>query len=151
MNLRGIAHEFSRPNLRLRFAARGFLLIEVLIAISIFAIGVLALGSSVENIIQTQILKEEDEKVRRYLEARMTEIEAGSVPLSDSAVTEDVKDWMPKEAKPQITTKRTQLKRKNEKDQDLFGLYLVEVNLTWLSGNTKQSRAISFYIYPDQR
>jgi hypothetical protein len=133
------------------FARRGrggFLLIEVLVAVAIFAAAVLALGKCVEELIGAQIFKDEDEQVRRFLDGKISEIEAGAVPLSDSATTEDLKDWLPGA---KLTTKRAQLKRKNEKDQDLFGLYVVDVEVSWLADGVKQSRATSFYIYPDQR
>lgn len=127
---------------------RGFLLIEVLVAVAIFALAVIALGRSVENVMAAQVLKEEDEQVRRFLDSKLGEIEAGAVPLSDTATTEEVKDWLPGA---KFTTKRTQLKRKNEKNQDLFGLYLVEAEVSWLSEGSKQTRSIAFYIFPDQR
>lgn len=128
--------------------ARGFLLIEVLVAVFIFSLAVLALGRSIENVISAQVLKEEDEQVRRFLDSKIAEIEAGAVPLSDTATTEEIKEWLPGA---KLTTKRTQLKRKNEKEQDLFGLYVVDVELAWLSDGAKQTRSIAFYIYPEQR
>lgn len=126
----------------------GFLLIEVLVAVAIFAAAVLALGKCVENVIAAQIFKDQDEQVRRFLDGKISEIEAGAVPLSDSATTEEIKDWLPGA---KLTTKRTQLKRKNEKDQDLFGLYVVEVEVSWMADEVKQTRGTTFYIYPEQR
>jgi hypothetical protein len=126
---------------------RAFLLVDVMLAVAIFAIAVLALAKSVEAIIHAQILKDEDEKVRRFLESKMMEVEAGAVPLSDST-TEDIKGWLPEM---RLKTTRTPLKRKNEKGVDLTGLYAVTLDLTWLSENEKMERSLSFYIYPRQR
>jgi len=126
----------------------GFLLIEVMIAVAIFAIAVISLGRCVENLIAAQMLKDQDEQVRRFLDSKMAEIEAGAVPLSDTATTEEVKEWLPGA---KVTTKRTQLKRKNEKDQDLFGLYVVDLELSWMSEGQRQARRLAFYIYPEQR
>jgi Tfp pilus assembly protein PilV len=125
----------------------GFLLLEVMLAVAIFSLSVLALAACVENLVNAQTLKDEDEKVRRFLASRMAEIEAGAVPLSDST-TEEIKDSLPKM---KLKTTRTQLKRKNEKEQDLFGLYVVNLQLTWLSGNTEVERNVMFYLYPRQR
>jgi predicted outer membrane protein len=133
--------------LNLRHRRGGFLLIEVVLAIAIFAIGVLALGRCVENILEAQRIKDEDELVRRFLDSKMAEIEAGAVAVSESS-KEPVKDFLP-EAKLKMT--RKQLQRKNEKEQDLFGLYAVTIELTWVSDNAEQSRALTFYIYPRQR
>jgi type II secretory pathway pseudopilin PulG len=126
----------------------GFLLIEVMLAVAIFAVAVIALGRSVENVVEAQVIKEEHEQVRRFLEGKISEIEAGAVPISDTVTTEDIKDWLPGA---KLKTKRTQIKRKNEKDQDLFGLYVVDVDLTWKSQGSDQSRSVAFYIYPEQR
>ena len=125
----------------------GFLLLEVVMAVAIFALSVLALAACVENLINAQTMKDEDEKVRRFLASRMAEIQAGAVPLSDSA-TEEIKDSLPQM---KLKTTRTQLKRKNEKEQDLFGLYAVNLQLSWLSGNSEAQRDLVFYVYPRQR
>lgn len=130
-----------------RADARGFLLLETMLAVFIFALAVAALAGCIENLMNAQTIKDEDEKVRRFLASRMAEIEAGAVPLSDST-TEDVKDALPRM---KLKTTRTQLKRKNEKEQDLFGLYQVTLQLSWLSGNSEAERSLTFYIYPRQR
>src|SRR6186713_2237852 len=67
---------------------RGFLLVEVMLAVAIFAVAVLALAKSVEAMLNAQIIKDEDEKVRRFMESKMMEIEAGAVPLQDSTTEE---------------------------------------------------------------
>jgi hypothetical protein len=118
-----------------------------MMAVAIFALAVITLAACVENLINAQTLKDEDEKVRRFLASRMAEIQAGAIPLSDSA-NEDIKDLLPKM---NLKTTRTQLKRKNEKEQDLFGLYAVNLQLTWLSGSSEVERNLTFYIYPRQR
>jgi len=133
---------------RRRVRRGGFLLVEVMVAIAIFAVAVVALGKCVENIMAAQLIKEEDEQVRRFLDGKMAEIEAGAVIVNDRATTEEVKDWLPGA---KLTTKRTQLKKKNEKDQDLYNLFVVDIELNWLSNGEKQSRSVSFYVFPDQR
>jgi Prokaryotic N-terminal methylation motif len=126
---------------------RAFLLVEVMLAVAIFAVAVLALAKSVEAMLNAQILKDEDEKVRRFLDSKMMEIEAGAVPLSDST-SEEIKGWLPEM---RLKTTRTPLKRKNEKGVELTGLYMVTLDLAWLSNNEKMERSLSFYIYPRQR
>lgn len=126
---------------------RAFLLVEVMLAVAIFAVAVLALAKSVEVMLNAQIIKDEDEKVRRFLESKMVEVEAGAIPLSDST-TEDVKGWLPDM---RLKTTRTPLKRKNEKGVDLTGLYAVTLDLSWQSDGQKLQRSLSFYIYPRQR
>jgi hypothetical protein len=135
----------KRPFLR-RFR-RAFLLVEVMLAVAIFAIAVLALAKSVEAMLNAQIIKDEDEKVRRFLDSKMMEVEAGAVPLSDST-TEEIKGWLPEM---KLKTTRTPLKKKNEKGIELTGLYMVTLDLSWMSQNERMERSLSFYIYPRQR
>ena len=78
-----LVQALGSPNRRVRFAAaralaldslnvdgllaRGFLLIEVLVAVSIFALAVLALGQSIENVIAAQVLKNLKVKVEDFM------------------------------------------------------------------------------------
>ena len=62
----------------------GFALYEVLLGLAIFAVGVLALGRSVQNCLNASELSEEDNRVRRLLANRMAEIQAS--PIFTSAV-----------------------------------------------------------------
>jgi hypothetical protein len=126
---------------------RAFLLVEVMLAVAIFAVAVLALAKSVEAMLNAQIIKDEDEKIRRFIDSKMMEIEAGAVPLSDST-TEEIKGWLPGM---KLKTTRTPLKKKNEKGIELTGLYMVTLDLTWMSQNEPMERSLSFYIYPRQR
>ena len=72
---------------RLKFQ-RGFVLLEAMIAVAVFSIGVLALGRCVEQCITAEMIKEEDERARRFLASRMAEIEQGSVVVTDKATEE---------------------------------------------------------------
>src|SRR5438132_1046855 len=60
----------------LRRAARGFALYEVLLGVTVFVIGVLALGRAVENCLTASTLSAEDSRVRLVLANRMAEIQA---------------------------------------------------------------------------
>jgi len=124
-----------------------FVLIEVMIAVAIFALAVLTLGQGVRNCIAAQIAKEDDERALRALENRVAEIELGAVPLQDTT-TEDLKEPF-KGMK--LKTTRKQLKKKNEKEQDLFGLFEVTLDLMWKSDGIPQNRTLSFYYFPRQR
>ena len=142
----------GRPTFDLRpstfdLPSSGFVLIEVMIAVAIFAVAVLTLGEGVRNCIAAQIAQEDDTRALRVLENRMAEIELGAVPLKDSD-TEDLKEPF-KGMK--LKTTRVQLKKKNEKEQDLVGLYEVTLDLMWKSENIPQERVLSFYYLPRQQ
>ena len=126
---------------------RGFVLIETILAVSIFSIGVLALGRCVENCILADIAKEQDNRARRALENEMALIESGAKPLAESSV-EDLKGMFDGMV---LKTKRTLLKEKNEKNQDVVGIYDVLLEVDWKVGDEKQSRSVEFYYQPRQR
>ena len=125
----------------------GFLLIEVMLAVAIFAIAVLSLAASVENVLQAQLWKDEDEKVRRFLDGQMAQIEAGQIVLADGETKSKVEGWLPEMT---MIARRQQLKLKNEDNKDIPGLYEVTVEVTWKSGNVPQSRELSFWYSPRQ-
>ncbi|HJX24741.1 MAG TPA: hypothetical protein VJ252_01185, partial [Chthoniobacterales bacterium] len=56
--------------------AAAFALYEVLIGLTIFALGVLALGRAVENCLNASALSAEEDRVRQVLANRMAEIQA---------------------------------------------------------------------------
>src|SRR6266702_8772723 len=60
----------------IRNCLRAFALYEVLIGVTIFAVGVLALGRAVENCLNASTLNAEEEAVRQILSNRMAEIQA---------------------------------------------------------------------------
>ena len=127
--------------------SRGFFLFEAMIATFIFAIGVIALGHCVENCLSAQRIKEDDARARRLLENRMVEIEAGSTVVTDKA-TEELKGMF---AGMTLKTTRIPLKKKNEKEQELFGLFQMNLQLIWKADGQEQVKELTFYVYPRQR
>ncbi len=120
----------------------GFVLIEVMLGVVIFALGVIGLGECVSNCVRAEGIRQESERARLALENRMAEVEAGEVE-SDKDVTDDLGDSFPG-----MTIKQTrhQVIAKNEKNADILGLYEVDLEVDWTSDNLPQSRAISFYV-----
>ena len=127
--------------------SRGFFLLEAMIATFIFAIGVIALGHCVQNCLSAQQIKEDDARARRFLANRMAEIEAGSTVVTDKA-TEELKGMF---AGMILKTTRVPLKKKNEKEQELFGLFQMNLQLIWKADGQEQVRELTFYVYPRQR
>ena len=68
-----LLHYFITPSRRRR--SLGFALYEVLIGVTIFAIGVVALGRAVENCLNASALSAEEGRVREILWNRMAEIQ----------------------------------------------------------------------------
>ena len=126
---------------------RGVVLIEAMIAVAIFSIGVLALGRCVEQCITAEMIKEEDERARRFLASRMAEIEQGSVVVTDKA-SEELKGEFEGML---LRTTRVPLKKKNEDNKELFGLFSITLELVWKNKGQEQSRELNFYVYPRQQ
>lgn len=132
--------------LRLR-APGGFVLLEAMLAVVIFALGVLALGRCVGNCLSAERVKQEDARAARILANRMVEIEAGIVTLADST-TEKLKDMG--EGMTMKTT-RVVVKKKNENGVELTNLFLVTLRLGWESDGEQRERELMFYVHPKRR
>lgn len=121
----------------------GFVLLEALLAVAIFALGVLALGRCVSNCVAAEHAKMEDAQVRRLLVNRIAEIEAGVVPPT-AATTEAL-------AGPvrglTLTQSSVPLAKKNETGQELAGLVAVTLTASWRSDGDNHVREQTFYAY----
>lgn len=126
---------------------RAFWLLEAMLAVFIFSVGVLALGGAVNNCLVAQRISQDDVRARLALSNRAAEIEAGSVKLADSA-TEDLKGAF---EGMKLKQTRVELKRKNEKKQDITGIFAVTLVVSWKSDGQELSRELNFYVYPRTR
>jgi hypothetical protein len=126
-----------------RSGLRAFVLFETMLAVAIFAFGVLALGKCVENCLKAEVMKEDDARARRVLENRMLEIQAGVVQLVDSS-TEDLKGPF---TGMKLKTKRSKLKFQNEEKVD-FEIEGVALEVLWPVDGRENSRTLEFYVQP---
>lgn len=134
--------------LRLASRARGgFLLLESMLAVAIFAVGIMALGRCVENCLKAEKFRREEALAQRALANFVVQIETDALPLTDQ-MSEKLKGaWTGMT----MNITREPLKLVNEKDQELFGLYRVKLDLSWRSGADTIHRELAFNIYPRQR
>src|ERR1043166_4261698 len=123
-------------------AVRAFVLLEVMLGVLIFSIGVLAVGQCVSNCIAAESARNDDQRARLALENRMAEIEAGAVDTT-KAQTEKLEGMF---AGLTLKQSRKPLAEKNEKKEDLTGLYQIDLEVSWTSGGEPQSKALSFYV-----
>jgi Tfp pilus assembly protein PilV len=134
------------PRRKSRTLRRAFVLIEVMLGVLIFALGVLALGRCVKNCIVAESVRQEAERARLALENRMAEVEAGSIP-SDKARSDDLGD-----AFPGMTLKQSRrpVAAKDEKGNALHNLFQMDLEVDWTDDNEPQSRSLSFYVLRTQ-
>jgi hypothetical protein len=123
------------------------MLLDSMLAVAIFALGVLALGRCVENCLKAERFRRDEALAQRALANYLVQIETESLPITDK-MSEKLKGaWTGMT----MNITREPLKLTNEKEQELFGLYRVTLELTWPSGRDTVSRTLSFYTYPRQR
>ncbi len=123
-----------------------FVLIEVMLGVMIFALGILALGRCVSNCVTAESARQETERARLALENRMAEVETGEI-ATDKPLSDDLGD-----AFPGMTMKQTRIPvaAKTEKNEVINGLYEVDLEVDWQSENQPQARKISFYVLRSQ-
>jgi Tfp pilus assembly protein PilV len=121
----------------------GFALYEVLLGVTIFAFGVLALGRAVENCLNASTLNAEENAVEQTLSNRMAEIQA-SRGLPDQAKEFKIDSGygvvkLIQKSKPAELT---------EPDKTVLnGINLVSLTAQWQRHGVPQSRQIQFYVY----
>jgi hypothetical protein len=121
---------------------RGFVLLEVILGVTIFALGVIGLAKCVGNCVTAEAVRQETERARLALENRMAEVEAGEI-ATDKDLSDDLGDGFPG-----MTMKQSRhpIEAKNEKGIDITGLYEVDLEVDWTSDNEPQSKSLSFYV-----
>lgn len=123
--------------------AGGFALYEVLIGVTIFVVGVLALGRSVEHCMNASALSMQDDRVRMILANRMAEIQATPGP-PDPDATQKVETAY---GVVKLKQKSAPAGLKTEKEVELEGVSLVTLTAEWGRHGADQSRSIEFYVY----
>ena len=121
----------------------GFALYEILIGVTVFVIGVLALGRAVENCLTASTLAAEDSRVRLILANRMAEIQAApGVPDDGKETKVDTGYGMVKLKQKSVPAQLTE-----EDGVELNGVNLVTLKAEWDRGGAPQSESIQFYVY----
>jgi len=122
----------------------GFVLLEALLAVAIFALGVLALGRCVSNCVAAEHLKIEDARARRVLGNRMAEIEGGVVSPIEARTEELPEPFRGMK----LSQSSVPLKWRNEHDQEMAGIAVVTLAASWQSGGETHVREQTFYASP---
>ena len=130
-----------------RKKSAGFMLLEAMLAVAIFALAVIGLSRCVQNCLRSEGIRREEGLALRVLANYQTQIETEALPLADT-MTEQLKGaW----AGMTMNITREQMKLLNEKEQELFGLYKVRLDVSWKAGRETIHRDLSFIVYPKQR
>ena len=132
---------------------RGVMLLEAMLAVAIFAIGVITLGRCVSNCIAAQRLQGEELLARRALENRWAEIESGAVPLNagKAGPTSSSEELKGPFAGMTMKMASVPVLKKNEKEEKIEGISAVTLTVVWQSGGDELSKELIFYVYPRQK
>jgi hypothetical protein len=126
-----------------KFPARGFALYEVLIGVTIFVVGILALGHSVENCLNATALTTEENRIREILSNRMAEIQTAPGNPDASKQTKIDTGY----GTVTLIQKSVPAGLKEEKGIELGGIQRVLLTAQWSRGGAKQSKQVAFYVY----
>lgn len=134
----------ARRRHRRRAGTAGIILLEILLAVSIFALGVLALGRCVHACLDAQRLRAEDARARQLLENRQAELAASPAlpdPQRKRTLSTGVFSGMT------LVETRRALDLRGEQDTTLNGLYEITLRAEWpTSGGGTGNRTCSFYL-----
>ena len=130
-----------KPSNRSRRAA--FALYEVLIGLTIFVVGVLALGRSVENCMNASVLSTQEDRVRQILSNRMAEVQATPGAPEETRVLKFETGY----GEVKVKQRSVPAKLKSEEGTELNGLSRVTLTAEWARGGVAQSRQVDFYVY----
>lgn len=120
-----------------------FALYEVLLGVTIFVIGVLALGRSVENCMNASSLSAEEDRVRQILSNRMAEIQA-TPGLPDASKTMKIDSGY---GQVELVQNVSDAELVEDDDTELSGISVVRLTAKWTRGGVAQSRSIEFYVF----
>lgn len=115
---------------------------EVMLAVAIFAIGVISLGACVNNCLSAQSFRKEDQHAREALRNQMAQIQAGAA----IAATKATRQMDGRYAGITIQQNFEPLKWKNENGQDIQNMVAVHLDASWMSGTQTEAKSLTFYI-----
>ena len=136
-SVRGWAHRLARRGFQ------AFALMEVMLGVLIFSIGVIALGRTVGNCVNASALSADDARVREILANRMVEIETTpGQPDKSKEFKIDSGFGIVK-----LVQKAAPQQMKEEDGTELTGIIRVTLTANWTRGGADQSKQIAFYVY----
>ena len=114
-----------------------------MIGVTIFVVGVLALGRSVQNCLNASEITTDENRIRVILSNRMAEIQT-SPGNPDGSRQTNIKSAF---GTVRLIQKSVPAGLKQEEGIELNGLRRVQLTAQWSRGGIKQSKQIVFYVY----
>jgi len=124
----------------------GFILIEIMLAVMVFSIGAISLAYAVNNCLNAEILRAQDQRAQLALQNEMASIEQNETN-SDQTRTEQLTGLFQGLT---LDVTKTPLNWQNENGQDLTGLYEIDLKVSWQDGSHNNSKSLQFYVLRSQ-
>lgn len=127
--------------------AKGFTLLEAMLALFIFSMAVVALVEAVNATGRTFLVSRREGQVQARLETLLLEAtrDPFSMPGQRTSFTEEKKV---EEGQVTYVTKRSPLELRNKEDQPLQELYVVTITATWQEEGQSQEVSAEAWVYP---
>ena len=118
-----------------------FLLLEIILAVAIFTVGVLSLGRCLTNCLVAQQIRGQEDRARAALQNRMAEIQASPALPEEFRRTKLNGMYMGVT----LIERRTTLNVKNENNVNLSDLHEITLTAEWTAPDGRQlSRSLAF-------
>jgi len=121
---------------------RAFVLLEIILAVTIFSIGVISLAYAVNNCLNAEVMRADDQRAQLALQNTMASIEQNESG-ADSDRTEKLTGMFTGLT---LQVSNTPLNWQNEKGEDLTGLNQIDLQVSWPDGNQTASKSLQFYV-----
>jgi hypothetical protein len=125
-----------------RHPTASFILMEVMLSVVIFALGVLGIGRAVSEGLNAEVIREEDRRARVALENRMAEIEQGDPELRADRTDrlEGIFEGLT------VEQKFEPAELVDEEKKKIQGIDRVTLRVSWESAGEPQQKEIWFYV-----
>jgi len=130
-----------------RSARRAFLLLEMMLGVAIFSIGVLVLARCLDHCLDAEAYRSRDQLARRALEARLAEIRGNAVSILETPRSDELEG---RYRGITLHQRSTPLDLTNEDGDQLTGLYRVDLEAVWTGPDGETSRELHFYALSDE-
>ena len=121
----------------------GVLLLEVISALGIFAIVVIALSRALNDTINTSMVEGRLFEMRQDILNLLSDARIGKLKVGDNDLGKDVNDV-------QFNQKLTPLKLKNNDNESLDNLYNLSIIATWTESGASQENKAEIYVYREE-
>lgn len=138
----------SRCSTAASHASRGaFTLLEVLLALFVFSLAVISLVEAINSTGRTAMLSRRERQVQARLESLLVEATHSPEFLAKVRTGEPQESTL-KEGDMTFITRARPLELKNEDEQPLVDLFVVNVTATWKEGRDSQEVTAETWVFP---